>query len=260
LLTGDEGQDKMEKEHVPQARRGDTMAEWYARYQQGLYQQVYDELLTMQDQVFAEPVYPEAVLVARTLMRRVRQNIEVLIPRLKALGYELVDGYWNRDCSALIPEELAQADERYRVFRAPPAETAFLLWEVEECVGTLPLCVKAWYEEVGSVNLIGTFPAIGTLDSLTETLDPLLIEPVEDLLDQFPASAPEEFEEFKDDDGLIEVSLAVDAPLKHGASGSGGYNIKTPCRAFDTTIDLIYYPKDYTFVEYLRSLMMSLHF
>src|SRR5579864_9547248 len=73
----------------------------------------------------------------------------------------------------------------------------------------------------------------GTLDSLTETLDPLLIVPVEDLLDQFPADAPEELEEFKDEDGLIEVSLAVDAPLKHGATGSGGYNIKTPCRATD---------------------------
>jgi hypothetical protein len=128
-----------------------------------------------------------------------------------------------------------------------------LLDEVERFAGTLPLSVKSWYEVIGSVNLIGVFPATVARKELSLELDPLLIVPVDSLIGQFPCDTPEEWEEARDDDGMIEVDLAVDADLKYNYSGSGGYTIRVPCKAFDTTVDLSgYYASSPTFVNYLR--------
>jgi hypothetical protein len=237
------------------------MSRWFERYQQGFYQEVYDELLVMQEQVFEEPVYREAVLVVRAMMSRVRSNIEILIPRLKTLGYQFVDGDWVRYWEKreqgkrlLTAEQEVEEGELFRIFRAPPPQTSSLLDELEQRAGRLPLSVKGWYEEVGSVNLIGMFPASAAREELSVALDPLLIVPVDFLMGQFPFSTPEEWEEARDDDGTIEVDLAVDADLKYNYSGSGGYSIKAPCPAFDTTFDLIgYYESSPTFVNYLRT-------
>jgi hypothetical protein len=236
------------------------MSRWFERYQQGFYREVYDEFLLMQEQVFEEPVYREAVLVARAMMSRVRSNIEILIPRLKTLGYQFVDGdwvsYWEKKeqgKSLLTAEQQAEEDELFRIFRAPPPQTSSLLDELEQRVGRLPLSVKVWYEEVGSVNFIGMFPASVDRELCVE-LDPLLIVPVDYLMGQFPFRTPKEWEEARDEDGSIEVDLAVDALLKYNYSGSGAYSIKAPCPAFDTTFDLIgYYESSPTFVNYLRT-------
>jgi hypothetical protein len=229
----------------------------FERYQQGFYREVYDELLVMQEQVFEEPVYREAVLVTRAMMSRVRSNIEILIARLKTLGYQFVDGDWEKReprKSWLTAEQQVEEDELFRIFRAPPPQTSSLLDVLEQRAGVLPLSVKGWYEEIGSVNLIGTFPASAAREELSVALDPLLIVPVDFLMGQFPFSTPEEWEEAHDDDGTIEVDLAVDADLKYNYSGSGGYSIKAPCPAFDTTFDLIgYYESSPTFVNYLRT-------
>jgi hypothetical protein len=89
---------------------------------------------------------------------------------------------------------------------------------------------------------------------LSVDLDPLLIVSVDYLMGQFPFSTPQEWEEARDEDGTIEVDLAVDALLKYNYSGSGAYSIKAPCPAFDTTFDLIdYYESSPTFVNYLRT-------
>ncbi len=70
------------------------MHHFYERYQQGFYQEVYDELLETGEQVFEESVYQDASLVAHAMMERVRSNIKILVPRLRTLGYEFVDGDW----------------------------------------------------------------------------------------------------------------------------------------------------------------------
>jgi hypothetical protein len=103
------------------------MSGWFERYQQGFYQEVYDELLAMKEQVFEKPVYQEASLVARSMMSRVRDNIALLIPRLKTLGYELVDGDWSSYWEqAEYPEP--ELNELLRAYREPPLQTpAFFL-------------------------------------------------------------------------------------------------------------------------------------
>lgn len=187
-------------------------------------------------------------------MSRVRYNVQVLLARLKTLGYELVDGdwtsYWEQ---AEYPD--TELNELLRAYREPPLQTPDFLREIEQRVGALPLIVRCWYEEVGSVNLIGTVPETAAREALSHELDPLLILPVDCLLEQYGFVTPEEWEEARNEDGIFNLDLAVDADLKYNASGSGGYFIQTPCRAFDSTFDLLGYhhvPSP-TFLNYLRT-------
>lgn len=68
------------------------MSSYFDRYQQGLHQKVYDELLALHENVFDDFVYEDALLVARGIMRRVRHNIEILIPCLSSLNYQFGTG------------------------------------------------------------------------------------------------------------------------------------------------------------------------
>lgn len=52
------------------------------RYVSGEYEQVWDELVTLGAAVRQDPVYTDALAVARETMRRARANIDRLIPRL----------------------------------------------------------------------------------------------------------------------------------------------------------------------------------
>ncbi len=64
------------------------------RYTNGEYEQVWDDLLALGAKVREGQVYPDALAVARETMRRVRQNIEVLINRLVQIGF--IFGYDHR--------------------------------------------------------------------------------------------------------------------------------------------------------------------
>ena len=64
------------------------------RYTKGEHEQVWDDLLALGAAVREKQVYPDALAVARETMRRVRQNIEVLINRLVQIGF--IFGYDHR--------------------------------------------------------------------------------------------------------------------------------------------------------------------
>lgn len=139
---------------------------------------------------------------------------------------------------------------KYRILNISSSNTFSQLSVAEKFLGTFPLSVRCWYEEVGSVNFVGTFPASETRPALSDILDPLLIFPVEDLSDQFSGFSSEELDEMKDEEGRLTVDLSVDSALKYGYSGSGGYCIKIPCKAFDTPFELE--NETLMFVDYLR--------
>lgn len=61
------------------------------RYTNGEYELVWDELQALRSAVRQEPVYSDALAVARETMRRVRSTIEELIQRLLGIGF--VFGY-----------------------------------------------------------------------------------------------------------------------------------------------------------------------
>src|SRR6266849_6050327 len=63
------------------------------RYLAGEYELVWDELVALGAEVREEPLYSDALAVARETMRRVRKNLEMLIPRLVTIGYQFGYGW-----------------------------------------------------------------------------------------------------------------------------------------------------------------------
>lgn len=58
------------------------------RYLNGDYEQVWQELIALGDQVRQDPIYSDALAVARETMNRARRNVEIIYTRLKSIGYE----------------------------------------------------------------------------------------------------------------------------------------------------------------------------
>ncbi len=216
------------------------MTELYDRYQKGYHQEVYDELLAMHEGVFGEDIYEDALLVARAIMRRVRYNIELLIPRLHEIGYQFgKGGFWEE----FSPEEQPPFSP---IFQSPPPATLERIARLEHLAGPLPLSLKCWFEEVGRVNLIGLFPSNKRGDG--PALDPLYIESLEQVL--------KEIQIFLEIDGWPDrvVILAPDQYHKYGFSGAGAYagaySIVLPCKAFD--VPFLLERHHMTFINYLR--------
>jgi len=67
------------------------MATFLERYLEGQRVEVWDEFVSLGDRVREEPVLADAVAVADEVMSRVRNNAEILIPRLGAKGYQFAD-------------------------------------------------------------------------------------------------------------------------------------------------------------------------
>lgn len=221
------------------------MANYYKRYQQGLCQEVYDELVALPEQVFDESIYQDAAAVGRVMMSRVRSNIAMVVVRLKIMGYHFVDGFWDKEnYGPLSQEEEVRLDQCYPIFAEPPAETPALLNALEQRIGMLPISLKCWYQQIGSVNLIGTFPATNEREQLSDILDPLLIYSLKEITEYFSADISSE--------GIDEMPLAPDGALKYGYSGSGSYSVNLSYKAFDTQIDL-YQSSQITFINYLRT-------
>jgi len=167
------------------------------RYLTGEHEQVWAELVAMGERVRAEPIYSDAWAVACETMRRVRLNIERLIPRLVRMGF--VFGYdglihetlrrpmqgadwtdylavqaWSRQQPPLF--QPAQFATEYRdhiismglgdvavdldIFTPSVAATDMRahIDELDAIAGPLPLSLRAWYTEVGAVNFYGSYP------------------------------------------------------------------------------------------------------
>ncbi|HEY7782164.1 MAG TPA: hypothetical protein VIC85_18385 [Ktedonobacterales bacterium] len=69
------------------------MGSFLERYERGESEQVWTELIALGQAVREEPVYSDALAVAHETMRRARENIERLIPRLVAVGYQFGYGW-----------------------------------------------------------------------------------------------------------------------------------------------------------------------
>lgn len=80
------------------------MSSFLERYERGEHEQVWEELLALGAAVREEPLYADALAVARETMRRARHNIEVLIPRLVRVGYQFGYGW----VQPYVRERLAQ--------------------------------------------------------------------------------------------------------------------------------------------------------
>lgn len=216
------------------------MPTFLARYVAGEHEQVWTDLLALGMQVRDKPFSADAISVAQETMQRVKHNISLLVPRLGALGYTF--GYqWAVDRGVFTPEQ-AREVKQHRPLQSPPSgDPGPLLDELERRVGALPLSLRAFYEVVGGVNLVGSHPVWGGYG-----LDALVVESatqVIELDDWMRWSAD------KDTQGVCKMPIALDQHQKYFVSGNI-YTVQVPVLAADVLMEGEWHST--TFVNYLR--------
>jgi hypothetical protein len=82
------------------------------RYLAGEYEQVWAELEALGEAVREEPLHGDALAVARETMQRVRTNLEMLIPRLVAVGYQFGYGWVQPPANEAFGWRLREAYRR----------------------------------------------------------------------------------------------------------------------------------------------------
>jgi hypothetical protein len=203
------------------------------RYLGGEYEQVWQELQAMGAAALEEPNRAAATQVARETMRRVARNCTRLISRLTARGYRFgiypdgSQGYYSMG-SLVAPDRDMHAD----------------LAALEKAVGPIPLSLVAFWEEVGSVDLVGMRPDWPT------GLDPLVVAP--------PAAGVSELDEMADmldTLGHFEASLAPDHLHKDNISGGAPYAVELPNKSADFVLANERHAM--LFVPYLRMAILS---
>ncbi|HEX6797035.1 MAG TPA: hypothetical protein VF116_04885 [Ktedonobacterales bacterium] len=232
------------------------------RYRAGEHEQVWAELVALGASVRDEPLYSNALAVAHETMRRARHNIEVLIPRLRELGYRFgYEGIWQGEGEYDPP-----------VFTPPAPGVDAIIAAAERRCGALPLSLRAFYEVVGSVNFVGTPPERwGFQGDDRYTLDPLYVHGAYAARDGAPAwedvyggTTDDEWDlqSLDEEDpcdgcayhalphGCFLVPIAPDECFKYGFSGCGNYEIAIPNVAADAR--LLTESHRTTFVNYLR--------
>jgi hypothetical protein len=127
------------------------------------------------------------------------------------------------------------------VFDPPGKQTAAQLKKLEKAAsGPLPISLRAWYEQVGGVSLMGSHAVLNPKDSVVAA-DPLVVAPLRELLQMV---------EHEGADDKIGLWIAPDDLHKANVSGGDPYTITVPNACADA--DLEYEWHHTTFVNYLR--------
>jgi hypothetical protein len=192
------------------------------RYQSGQYEQVWNDLQNLGADIRTDQHYTQAQAVASETMRRVRRNCEKIASRLQKMGYVF----------GTFP------DGTRRSYRMPPLTppSARMHADVEELeaeAGPLPLSLRTFWQEVGSVDFVGMHPA------WPDGLDPLVVDPPEGPLSDL----------FEDENEIF-AALAPDDLHKDNVSGGDPYGLTLPNPAADFAF--MYERHELLFVPYLR--------
>lgn len=197
------------------------------RYKNGEFEQVWNDLQSLGSSVRDEEYFSQAQMVAAETMVRVRRNCETLIQRLREMDY-MFDRY---------------PDGSRRSFSQPPLsppsdQTHSDIAELEAQAGPLPISLVSFWNEVGSVDLVGMHAG------WPEGLDPLVVDPPEGALAML-------FDSIAEDDGAsLFAGLAPDDLHKDNVSGGDPYGVELP----NPSIDFIFQNERHGihFVSYLR--------
>jgi hypothetical protein len=239
----------------------------FDRYLAGERQQAWAELAALGPRVREDPFAADALAVAGETMTRVAANIDTVIARLHGIGYEfrtqaveaehrqaameralameipqssrhtamlgMVDKLRGMLGEALAANRSAPRDTAVRAHVAPSADTWKLLRRLEKKAGVLPLSLRAFYEIVGSVDLLGFHPSLAPKpgENRGPCPDPLVVFAPEDVLQDIEAS-----DEYEDDDGR-HVIIAPDELHKAETSGGSPYEIAVPCLDADGVLE-----------------------
>ncbi len=238
------------------------MSHFLDRYRQGECKQVWDELFAQREAIGREPLFTDASAVAHETMQRVRHNIEILIPRLRTLGYQFGESGEIEQLPHWFQEDPSSTEGKSFLPHVPPhPEMPHSLEQLTHTIGQLPLSLQAFYREVGGVNFMGTHPR---WDALVEAvlrqkklditgLDPLSLDPLIDELATFFLDEYRSYCESPEDwpEGPFRLELAPDSHHKYGVSGGAPYEMAVP----DASVDGLFLNEwhNTTFVDYLRT-------
>jgi hypothetical protein len=264
------------RKHTPQLPLFD-------RYLSGEREQVWAELVVLGAQVREDAYAADALAVASETMWRVASNTDRIIARLLAIGYEFrteaaaaerMESNMERALAMEIPrsdrhkEMLGMVDKlrgmlgealatskstprntSIRAHVAPVADTWKLLRRFEKTAGALPLSLRAFYEIVGSVDLLGFHRSLAP--KLEQSAgapcpDQLVVFPLEEVIQDLDA-----WKDDRDEDGgSFRVPIAPDELTKADTSGGSPYEIIIPC--VDADVVLENERHSLPFVSYLR--------
>jgi len=205
---------------------------YFQRYKDGECAAVWAELAALGSTVRRPDLFADARSVARATMERVAKNVELLVGRLSARGYEF-GVYPDGDVPAVS-----------FVFVRPNAASLGHVEELENLAGTIPISLRTFWEVVGSVSFIGR-----SHEDWPEYSDPLCIDPPWSGIVEYRywraaidrgASAPD----------LFPCPIAPDVKHKDNVSGGAPYSIKLPDPNADALVRGEWH--NVYFVQYLR--------
>ena len=211
------------------------MTTFLDRYLQGEYERVWDELSAQGEAIYQEPLFDDAVAVAKETMLRVRKNIERITDRLYSLGYAF--GTYPDGHTKIYG---------YTQPHHPPKENIdkeISDFEQLEGIGKFPFSLRLFWQIVGDVDWMGYHPLWPAYS------DPLVVYPIE--------AARSDYEDWRYavNEGDVEAgqfgaSIAPDYFHKDNVSGGAPYTILVPNPAIDGVLE--YERHQTTFVNYLR--------
>jgi hypothetical protein len=228
---------------------------YFDRYRAGDHQKVWKELVDLGPAVREDAHAADALAVAYETMERVAANVDTLIGRLTKLNYEfqaatpatgggtMMMGGMTFDISALLVKALAGTGRAapsslHRPRTKPAAGGQKALIDFEKQGAVMPLSIRAFFEVVGEVNLIGTHPAIAPKTGQVAP-DPLVVEAFD-----------EGMVEYDEDETAVALMIAPDDLHKANTSGGDPYAIAIPDPRADGIV--LNERHELLFVDYLR--------
>jgi hypothetical protein len=204
---------------------------YFQRYSNGDCAAVWAELVALGSSVRHADLFADAHSVAQATMERVAGNIDILVGRLGADGYEF----------GVYPDGTPSSASFG--FVRPDASSRRHLEELENAAGPIPISLRTFWEVVGSVSLIGRSPR----KDWPEYTDPLYIDS--------PLLGIDDCRDWEGNDGWCETesflcTLAPDVFHKDRVSGGAPYGVRLPDPNADAVLRWEWH--DVHFIQYLR--------
>ena len=212
-------------------KRATSERSLYDRYKAGAHREVWQELVSLGADVRQAPYAADALAVAHETMRRVHANVRTLVDRLAAMHYTFDVPDWRRDMG--------------HGHTPPPADIERRIANFEREHAVLPLSLRAFFEIVGEVHLLGSHPTLAPASGSIAP-DPLVVY----ALDECAAMRSKEGEEDEEDEESLALTLAPDDLHKANISGGDPYEMAIPDLRADG--ELLNERHQLFFVEYLR--------
>jgi hypothetical protein len=209
------------------------MATFLDRYMGGETELVWSDLLAYGAAIRHEPLFTDARAVVQETMRRVRHNIELLVPRLEAIGYHF----------GIYPDGTHPAYHP-GPFTPPLPNIQHRITALEALVGPIPLSIRGFWEQVGSVDFIGYHPA------WPQYADPLVVESIDGAEAEYEIWRSDVEDRMVDESEPFAIPIAPDYYHKDNVSGGPFYRMVVPNAAIDGI--LAEEGHHTTFVHYLR--------